>query len=71
MNDLIEAALADLRRANPGAGRACPTRGVHRLRKVLVANRGEIAKRFFFALREEGIPSVAIVTDPDRKQSWH
>jgi acetyl/propionyl-CoA carboxylase alpha subunit/acetyl-CoA carboxylase carboxyltransferase component len=44
---------------------------VHRLQKVLVANRGEIAKRFFLALHEEGIPSVAVVTDPDRGQSWY
>ncbi|TFH39261.1 MAG: hypothetical protein E4G96_09320, partial [Chrysiogenales bacterium] len=43
----------------------------HRLQKVLVANRGEIAKRFFLALHEEGIPSVAAVTDPDRGQSWY
>lgn len=43
----------------------------HRLQKVLVANRGEIAKRFFFALHEEGIPSVAIVTDADIGQSWY
>ncbi|MBN2159545.1 MAG: hypothetical protein JW807_09125 [Spirochaetes bacterium] len=43
----------------------------HRLQKVLVANRGEIAKRFFLALHEEGIPSVAVVTNPDRGQSWY
>lgn len=43
----------------------------HRLQKVLVANRGEIAKRFFLALHEEGIPSVAIVTDADIGQSWY
>ncbi|MFN3604957.1 MAG: carboxyl transferase domain-containing protein [Leptonema sp. (in: bacteria)] len=42
-----------------------------KLQKVLIANRGEIAKRFFLSLREEGIPSVAIVTDPDRGQSWY
>lgn len=71
MKQLIEEALVDLRLANPGVGRANPAQRAHRLRKVLVANRGEIAKRFFFALREEGIPSVAVVTDPDRKQSWH
>ncbi|MCC6867839.1 MAG: hypothetical protein IT522_03360, partial [Burkholderiales bacterium] len=71
MMEPIDAALAELRRANPGVGRVRPATGEHRLRKVLVANRGEIAKRFFFALREEGIPSVAVVTDPDRKQSWH
>ncbi len=41
------------------------------LQKVLVANRGEIAKRFFQALHEEGIPSVAVVTRPDAGQSWY
>ncbi|MCR9144599.1 MAG: hypothetical protein NXI24_20340 [bacterium] len=41
-----------------------------RLQKVLVANRGEIARRWFLALREAGIESVAVVTDPDRDQSW-
>ena len=48
-----------------------PKRRPHRLQKVLVANRGEIAKRFFLALHEEGIPSVAIVTEVDRGQSWY
>ncbi len=43
----------------------------HRLQKVVVANRGEIAKRFFLALHEEGIPSVGVVTNPDRGQSWY
>lgn len=43
----------------------------YRLHKVLVANRGEIAKRFFLALHEEGIPSVAIVTRVDEGQSWY
>ncbi len=42
-----------------------------KLKKVLVANRGEIAKRFFLALREEGIRSVAVVTNPDKEQSWY
>ncbi len=42
-----------------------------RLKKVLIANRGEIAKRFFLALHEESIPSVAVVTDPDAGQSWY
>ena len=35
-------------------------------KKVLVANRGEIAKRFFLALHEESIPSVAVVTDDEQ-----
>lgn len=43
----------------------------YNLQKVLVANRGETAKRFFLALHEEGIPSVAVVTEVDKEQSWY
>jgi len=69
----VQAALKALRTANPLLDRPRPLvlERRHRLQRVLVANRGEIAKRFFFLLKEEGIPSVAIVTDPDRKQSWY
>ena len=48
-----------------------PKKGSGKLKKVLVANRAEIAKKFFETLYEENIPSVAIVTDVDLDQSWY
>jgi 3-methylcrotonyl-CoA carboxylase alpha subunit len=41
-----------------------------RIRKVLIANRGEIAVRIATTLREMGIASVAVFSEADR-EAWH
>ena len=71
----LKRGLAVLKKLNPHVDNVKKTdeqkkrQGI--LQKVLIANRGEIAKRFFLSLHEEGINSVAVVTDPDRGQSWY
>lgn len=69
----IEEQINYLKQLNPGLIESDSTKTIRngRLKKVLIANRGEIAKRFFLSLKEESIPSVAVVTDPDRGQTWY
>jgi 3-methylcrotonyl-CoA carboxylase alpha subunit len=42
----------------------------HAMRRLLVANRGEIALRIFRACRAEGVETVAVATPEDRG-AWH